>query len=246
MRRQFLTLVVMCLVAGSALATTAVRQSFRAELEVRREILLQDLEDMVGQQAEMDEAWSRVRRLTADMLRAQEEGESAESLRFRDEDLRRAEAELLMNLREGQRLRWSITDGLTLIQEMEGLLERMGEAAELAEDPLSGTWDLVLEPGGQEGKMELELNGTLVSGTYYLSGGWSGSMRGTLVAGKVRLERVDSQLGFAAVFYGGLDVSRARPRLDGMWEGTHLTAGLPSSGTWTATKADEAAELRRP
>jgi hypothetical protein len=237
MRRHFLTMLAVCFVATSAIATTAVRQGFEAELEIRRAILVQDLEEMARQQGEVEEAWSRVSRLGADMLRAQQEGESVESLRLRDGDLRRAEAELAMDLQEGQRLRWSITDNLSIIQEMEGFLERLGEDGE-AEDPLSGTWELVVEPGGLEGELFLELNGTLVTGTYQLSGGWTGSMRGTLVAGQVRLERVDSQLGFAAVFYGSLETYGTIPRLEGMWEGTNLTAGLPSAGTWAATKSD--------
>ena len=238
MRRLFPTTLAVCLVAGFALASTAVRQSFEAELEVRQAILVQDLTEMTRQQAGVDEAWSRVSRLAADMLRAQQEGESAESLRLRDGDLRRAEAVLSMNLEEGQRLRRSITENLTLIQEMESLLERMGEGEEAADDPLSGDWDLVVEPGGLRGEMFLELSGTLVTGTYHLSGGWTGSMRGTLVSGQVRLERVDSQLGFAAVYYGSLETYGTIPRLEGMWEGTNLAVGLPSAGTWAATKSD--------
>ena len=59
----------------------------------------------------------------------------------------------------------------------------------------------MVEPG-QEGVAHLNQRGTLVEGTYSLSGGFSGSFRGTFVAGKVRLERIDSQYGFAAIYYG--------------------------------------------
>jgi hypothetical protein len=82
----------------------------------------------------------------------------------------------------------------------------------------------------------LQQQGTLVTGTYSLSGGFSGSFRGTFVAGKVRLERIDSQYGFAAIFYGR-PVGRGRnARLQGNWEATQLASGLPSLGTWSATR----------
>jgi hypothetical protein len=101
--------------------------------------------------------------------------------------------------------------------------------------PLTGPWRLIVEPG-QEGTAYIEQQGTLVSGTYILSGGFTGSFRGTFVAGKVRLERIDSQYGFAAIFYGRL-VGRGRnARLQGNWEATQLASGLPSAGSWSARR----------
>jgi hypothetical protein len=85
----------------------------------------------------------------------------------------------------------------------------------------------------------LQQQGTLVSGTYALSGGFSGSFRGTLVAGKVRLERIDSQIGFAAIFYGRLLGQGRNLRLQGNWEATQLASGLPSNGNWSARKTEE-------
>jgi len=96
----------------------------------------------------------------------------------------------------------------------------------------------VIEPGGIEGTAELRLDGTVIMGTYELEGGWYGSFKGTLVAGKVRLERIDSQLGFAAVFYGTLDAGEP-PRLSGTWEGTNLAAGQPAGGSWLAERLPE-------
>jgi hypothetical protein len=97
---------------------------------------------------------------------------------------------------------------------------------------------LVVEPG-QEGVAYLQQQGTLVSGTYSLSGGFSGSFRGTFVAGKVRLERIDSQYGFAAIFYGRLVGRDRNARLQGNWEATQLASGLPAMGSWTATRIIE-------
>jgi hypothetical protein len=117
-------------------------------------------------------------------------------------------------------------------------MERLASAFGEAEAPLTGTWALAVDPG-QEGTMFLQQQGTLVTGTYALSGGFSGSFRGTLVAGKVRLERIDSQIGFAAIFYGRLVGQGRNLRLQGNWEATQLATGLPSTGNWTARRVGE-------
>jgi hypothetical protein len=99
----------------------------------------------------------------------------------------------------------------------------------------------MVEPD-QEGTAYLQQMGTLVTGTYALSGGFSGSFRGTLVAGKVRLERIDSQIGFAAIFYGRLIGEGPNARLQGNWEATQLASGLPSAGSWTGRRIVEEPE----
>jgi hypothetical protein len=67
-------------------------------------------------------------------------------------------------------------------------------------------------------------------------------LRGTLVSGKVRLERIDSQVGYAATLYAKLTVRAAESRLEGTWEATQLSAGLPSGGSWYAERLEEVAE----
>lgn len=148
----------------------------------------------------------------------------------------------MMHLTETQRLRRRILDMRTEREHVEAEVRRLEARVGVDEDPLTGTWTLVLEPGGLEGFMTLELDGTLVQGSYSLSGGWTGSLRGTLVARKVRLERIDSQLGFAAILYAGLATHGDRARLEGRWEATQLASGLPSSGTWLAVRVDESGE----
>ena len=123
----------------------------------------------------------------------------------------------------------------TMIASIELEVQRLAAEIGGPEAPLTGAWRVVVEPG-QEGVAYLQQQGTLVTGTYALSGGFSGSFRGTFVAGKVRLERIDSQYGFAAIYYGRL-VGRGRnARLQGNWEATQLASGLPSMGSWTASR----------
>ncbi len=75
----------------------------------------------------------------------------------------------------------------------------------------------------------MTLDGTIVSGEYTLEGGFSGSLRGTLVNDRLRLERVDSRLGFSAIFYGR--VARDGSSIAGTWEATTFGAGASGAGS---------------
>jgi len=211
----------------------------RQELKIQEAMLEKQIEELRQHRGDIIEAWVRIDRESADYLRAQQQDEATESLRLRDVDLRRAEAELTMHVSEAQRVRRALITTRALIDETKAELERQGSEVGPKNDPITGTWNVYHEPGGQEGKFYLELDGTLVQGTYSLDGGWAGSLRGTLVASKVRLERIDRQIGFAAILYGQLMMSDGHPRIQGRWEATQLASGLPSAGTWVAVRTDE-------
>jgi hypothetical protein len=241
MRRALLTMVAL-LLAMPCRAGHPVVQTLRQDLKVQERLLAGELEALTRHQVRMAEAWERVSRLSDDLLRAEAQGETLDSLRLRDEDLQQVEGELAMYVLEAARLRGAVIASRTVIAELEEELARLDESLGPAEDPLSGTWQAFIEPGGQEGLMYLSLDGTLVQGTYRLEGGWSGSVRGTLVAQKVRLERVDSQLGYSVIYYGRLFVDGDMARIEGRWEATQLATGLPAAGTWVAERLDDLAE----
>lgn len=228
---------LLLLVAGTVRGAT-VTDMLRAEISVQQTTLKSLIEALNRSQGELEDSWARVDRLAQDLVRAQQEGETPESLASRDADLRDAEGELMMRLFACQRIRSNLSMTRERIAGLEEELKKLESPAGAQADPISGRWKVVVDPGGLEGEMELHLNGTLIDGTYHLSGGWFGSLRGTLVAGKVRLERVDSKLGFAAVYYGEL-IEGEPARLQGTWDGTHLSAGQPSGGTWVAEKIAE-------
>ncbi len=218
-----------------ALAVCQVAESLREQAKVRESLLATQLQDLGDMREDLREIWTRLEQQTGGMLRAQAEGESVESLRLRDTDLRKAETELLAALFEAQQKRSSMLENRTMIASIELEVQRLAAEIGGPDAPLTGAWQFVVEPD-QEGIAYLQQQGTLVTGTYSLSGGFTGSYRGTFVAGKVRLERIDSQYGFAAIYYGRL-VGRGRnARLQGNWEATQLASGLPSRGTWTATR----------
>ena len=97
-------------------------------------------------------------------------------------------------------------------------------------DPLTGRWDVVINPGARRGVYRLVLDGTIVSGDYTLDGGFRGSLRGTLVGDTVSLQRIDSERGFDANFYGRLTLNPRR--LVGTWEATAIAPSPQGAGTW--------------
>jgi hypothetical protein len=243
MRRAALAgALILLALAPSVHAGNPVTQTLRQELRVQQKLLEADLEALRRHQGKLEEACARVQRLSADLIRAETQGETLESLRLRDEDIRLVESELDMHILESHRLRSSLLATRALINELEIEIARLEASLGLLSDPLTGLWEVILEPGGQEGVMYLILDGTLVQGTYQLAGNWSGSLRGTLVAGGLRLERIDSQTGFNSIFYGRLYPNQDPPRIEGRWEATQLATGMPSSGTWVAVMINELPE----
>jgi hypothetical protein len=234
MKRAVLLAGVLMLVLPK-LATGQVAESLREQAKVREALLAQQIRDLGEMREELREVWTRLELQTGAMLQAQRDGETVESLRLRDADLRKAETELLAALLDAQQKRSSMLENRTMIAAIEVEARRLAAEIGGAQAPLTGAWQFVVEPG-QEGVGYLQQQGTLVTGTYSLSGGFSGSFRGTFVAGKVRLERIDSQYGFAAIFYGRLVGRGKNARLQGNWEATQLASGLPSMGTWTARR----------
>ncbi len=105
------------------------------------------------------------------------------------------------------------------------------------QDPISGEWEVTILPQELKGKFNLRLSGTLLSGTYELSGGWKGSLKGTLVGNRIRLERIDAEQGFVAIYYGKLDLEKYT--ISGTWESTLFTLGGPISGNWIGRKIRE-------
>lgn len=119
------------------------------------------------------------------------------------------------------------------------LLERQLRALEGGREPeevgaLSGTWDLVLLPLDQKGGCVLEQSGAVISGTYRLQGGYSGSLQGTLVNRKVYLVRIDSRLGKMMELEGF--VSSDGRVIRGTWLNYELAGAEGSTGHWTATR----------
>jgi hypothetical protein len=101
-----------------------------------------------------------------------------------------------------------------------------------AADPLTGRWRVAILPQNATATFDLRLDGTVVAGTYRVDGGTSGSFRGTLVNGTLRMERIDSRGGSDSVWQGTV----ANGRIAGTWMSNDLATGQPNSGEWTAVR----------
>jgi len=222
-------------------AVGQVAEGLREQVRVREGVLADQVTGLSDAREELREVWGRYDLQAQNLLRAQAEGESVDSLLLREDELRQVEAELLAALAKNQQQLRSMLENRRLIAALADEIRRLSAEVGAGEAPLTGTWRLMVEPD-QEGTAYLQQMGTLVTGTYALSGGFSGSFRGTLVAGKVRLERIDSQIGFAAIFYGRLIGEGPNARLQGNWEATQLASGLPSAGSWTGRRIVEEPE----
>lgn len=239
MRRFLVWLVFGLLLGGVAQAQfrDPVLEVFKAQTEMEKRLLSTDLAALEKTQADLGEATGRLLRLGDDLLRAEKEGEDLGGFAARAADIARAEAEVARLVSSAQLLRTSVGVRRSVIEQLQAEIRRLEETNPPGQDDLSGKWTVAIEPGGMKGTFDLRLDGTLVTGVYQLSGGWRGSLRGTLIGEMVRLERIDTQQGFMASYSGRL-VSRegGAKRLEGVWEATNLAAGMPAAGTWVARR----------
>jgi hypothetical protein len=225
--------------AGAQSAGSTVLEVFRTELDIEQRVMSLDVGALERTQDQLREATDRLLRLGDDLVRAHKEGEDSASLTARSQDLRRAEAEVAELVATSQQIRTTMAAGMAHIEELEAEVKRLEEAAKRSGDEISGRWLVSIEPGGMKGTFDLKLDGTIASGSYELAGGWKGSFRGTYINGNLRLERVDSQLGFVAVYTGRINWEGGEKRLEGGWESTNLAAGMPASGSWVALREVE-------
>ena len=226
--------VVFIAVIPGVFAPPVVAQDLRSNAAGHAKLMAEGIDELERQSGKMRETWALVDAGAGAMVEAQRQGADLEALRVREEQLQELESQLMMRLSEVQRVRREVLTNLSVIEAAGGITSSQSGRSGV----LDGTWELTVQPG-LTGSAYLVQQGTLVSGTYELSGGWTGSFRGTLVANKIRLERIDSQLGFAAIFYGELNLTADPAVIQGRWEATQLAAGMPSAGGWRAVRAEE-------
>jgi hypothetical protein len=209
-----------------------------AEIEVERTLLAEDLDRYDRLVRKRDLLASQLAEIyrTLDEAVRSGVGASPEQMDALLEQLGRTEAERDKLLTQEITLVEHIRDRrrriVLLLEQMELLEGREG----LQAGALTGTWDVVLMPLEQHGLFVLRQAGTLVSGTYELDGGWTGSLQGTLVNRKVFLVRIDSKLGRMMELEGFL--SGEETVIRGTWLNYELAGGEGASGHWSARKRD--------
>lgn len=235
---RFVTALVMAAMLAPPAGAADAADAARAELTRERRRLAADTSRLSETSRRLEAALSTL----ASASRALAEGAAradsgVDELSRREEAIGDAEQDVRSLLEKRRLLTERILDRKRSI----GMLE-----AELASrkpaDSISGRWTVTVEPGEQRGVFRMTLDGTLISGEYTLEGGYSGSLRGTLINDRLRLERVDSKLGFSAVYVGR--VARDGTAIAGTWESTTFGAGGPGSGRWLAVREEDKEESK--
>ncbi len=172
MKRMMLLAVFLAFLASSS-GEAQVADSLREQIRIHEIVLEGQLEDVAEARQQLRELWSQLELQSGNLMRAQREGETVDSLRLRDEDLRRIESEFLGAIFNFQQERRVALEHRTMLAALATEVERLSVEVGEAEAPLTGTWRLVVEPG-QDGTAYFQQQGTLVTGTYALTGGFLG------------------------------------------------------------------------
>jgi hypothetical protein len=238
MRRLSLGLVL--LLVGGSLVADAISDVLRSDLARERRRLAADVTSLTDLTRRLEAAVNDLAAATRSVAdNVGKPDASPEDIQRREDAVATAEGEVR-----------TLLDRRRLVSER--IVERRRNVALLAEelrskvrpaataDLLSGKWNVTMDPGEQRGVFHLALDNTIVSGDYTLEGGFSGSLRGTLVGDRLRMERVDSQLGFIGIFYGRL--ARDGSSVAGTWESTTFGVGAAGQGKWRAVPIREEGE----
>lgn len=217
-------------VESSAAAMTAT-------LELERALLGEDVrryEDLARQRADSTLRANQVYE-ALDAAIGRREEITAEQIAHLLDQAARADGQRALQIAALSAVTERIQDRLRRISIVTAELERLQQTIEPARaGALTGEWDLVFLPSGQRGQATLQQTGTLVSGTYELAGGWTGSLQGTLVNRKVYLVRIDSRLGKSMELEGFLSSDGTRIR--GSWLNYELAGQEGSTGHWSAQR----------
>jgi hypothetical protein len=229
------TFAAVTVLPAAELPGTGADEALAASLEVERTLIAEDLQRLARLAEERERIEQRLAALRVELESAlHREGAGAAAV---VEDLLahldRTEAERSERIDRERRLGEAVRDRLRRIELLEQQRIGLSERA-ITAGGVTGRWDVVLLPSGQRGRFFLHQSGTLVSGTYTLEGGWSGSLQGTFVNRKLLVERIDSRLGRAGQYEA--TISADGSRLRGSWTAYDLTGPGPTRGDWAADR----------
>jgi len=235
MRRGLASLVIGTLAAAALLAADA-SDAAKAELARERRRLVTDIKSLTDASRRLETSLNQLASVSRAVADAASRADTVpDDIARREDAVSDAEQEVRALLEKRRLLVDRIVERRRSIAALEGDLLTRKPA-----DVLSGRWSVTVDPGAQRGVFRMALDGTIVSGEYTLEGGYTGSLRGTLVNDRLRLERVDSRLGFSAVYYGR--VARDASSIAGTWEATTFGTGTAGSGVWKALREEDREE----
>ena len=241
MKRKMMQLGItaICLLFVVSSGMAADRSTLEAVMEVEQALLTEDLQKMRNLSSDRTQVELQLRTMHSTLAAIL--GTSGEANVVQAElifmQIEGAEANRRLIFAAQQTVVGRIIDRKRKLELMGEQMDDAGSREEPDTGPLTGAWRVVLMPREQNGAFNLIQTGTLVSGTYTLAGGWSGSVQGTLVNRKVYLVRIDSKLGRSMELEGVL--SGDGGTISGTWLNYDLGGEGGAQGQWSATRVDQ-------
>ena len=230
----FLALAAVCLLGGTASAQTVVRH-LEVEAELAEKQAASLLERYRVARGREEAARARETEVAGNLdARLARETVSIDDLEGLERELGEAAAAAEAASTQADRLRRQLFEQRRRQALLAAELGRLRSGPADLPDPLTGAWNLTMQPGDHRGLLDLTLDGTILSGTLGLDDGSFGSLRGSLTRGAVRLERLSAESGLDMVLEGRLDP--ATGTLSGTWRPLVLGRGEGPGGTWRAAK----------
>ena len=235
-RRHSLLGWILCLVT-----TAAAAQDARTEFTVESRLLDRDLE-LYSQARQRENTALRDFRSLSESVDAALMDPNAElgALRELEARLSAARETAYLRSKETGDARLAIYGRMERLVQLAQAVERSDPAILAASDGPSGLWQIELEPLDTHGLMKLVVEGQLATGSYRMSNGNRGSLRGTWAGGRLDLDVVHSELGRIGKLEGTLDDTAT---LGGRWNSMEVGSGDAAAGTWRAFLISDDASL---
>lgn len=211
--------------------------SIEVDREIEAEALVTELERLNTWRSRRDLAMVSLAALYVDMdllFNTGDSGEQAEKSDDLEDRISDAEGRVKILGDRGRSLRLRIAARRQRLAALGLRTDQLLRMLPAATDSLTGVWDVRFIPTRENGVFTIFQNGTLLAGEYVLDGGWHGSLQGTVVGGKVFLERIDAVKGRFADLSGRIDSVGLGIR--GTWRERDLTANRVTEGSFVASK----------
>ncbi|TDI34381.1 MAG: hypothetical protein E2P03_03200 [Acidobacteria bacterium] len=211
--------------------------SIEVDREIEADALVEELGRLSAWRTRRDVALDHLAVLYVDLdlvFNSGDRGEQALQLEDLEERISDAEGRVKILGDRGRALRQRIEASRRRLVALSLRADQLAGMLPAHTDSLTGVWDVRFIPTRESGVFTIFQNGTLITGEYVLDGGWHGSLQGTVVGGKIFLERIDAVKGRFADLSGRIDSAGLGIR--GTWNERDLTANRATEGSWVATK----------
>lgn len=219
-------------IALLGLVASSVGQDTHTDFAVESRLLDRDLELYAQARQRENEAVRQFRSLAQRVDEALVDPNVAlATLRDLEARLSAARETAYLRSKETGAARLRIYERMERLVQLAQAVERSDPASLIEPGGPGGLWQIALEPLDVHGLMKLVVEGQLVNGSYRMSNGNRGSLRGIWSGGVLELQVIHVDQGPVGTLEGELDDDTT---LRGRWNAMELGAGEAASGSWRA------------